>query len=291
MYGTRETIGVADSSQDQDVEKLAEAHLLGQALEAEGVNPDSLDAGTLLKVAYNLFGENSALIKAAMEGEEGGGEAPAAPEKEEDEDEDDEGEGAEAPSEPSKEAGVETFEQKFASADFLGRAMAHAFVQEQDAIVKEAFSLAGAKKGVTSALEAVRAAPGKATSALSGAVKEKLKAMHGSYLWGGRHGRSALGRAAGGAKEVITKHPKTLAAAAGIPTAAAITGVAAAKKKKDKKKEGSAFDALAEERALEILKEAGVRFEEPQATEEEKLAAAVEQRAWELLKQEGFLSE
>jgi len=66
MYGTRETIGAP--SQSDEVEKLAEANLLDQALQAEGVNIDDLPADTILKVAYELFGEKSALVKAAMHG-------------------------------------------------------------------------------------------------------------------------------------------------------------------------------------------------------------------------------
>jgi hypothetical protein len=273
MYGTRETIG-ATSSADQDVEKLAEAQLLDQALQAEGVDVDQLDAGTLLKVAYSLFGEDSALVKAAMdeEGEPEEGETPAEEKKE-------------TPAEEKKE---ETEEEKVAQADFLGRVMAHAFVQEQDAITKEALSLSGAKEGLFAAGRAIKGAPGKAVGAVKSGLKGKAEAMKGSYLWGGRHSPTAIGRGVKGALEVAKAHPKTVGgAAAGL----GLTGGAAAMAaKKGKKKKASALDSLAEERALEILKEAGVQVgQEP--SEEEKLAAAVEQRAWEMLAEAGYLNE
>ena len=58
----------------------------------------------------------------------------------------------------------------------------------------------------------------------------------------------------------------------------------------DEAKEASAIDVLATQRAEEILKQAGV-IQEPEPTEEEKLAYAVEQRAIEILKENGYTFE
>lgn len=263
MYGTRETIG-ADSSQDQDVEKLAEAQLLDQALQAEGVDVDNLDAGTLLKVAYNLFGEDSALVKAATEeaGDEGLEEEPPAKEKKE----------------TKEETEEETDEEKAASADMLGRVMAHAFVQEQSMITKEALSLGGAKEGVSAALKAIKAAPGKARDVAETAAY-KLKSPGRTF----KHVRQEEGA---GVPKALLETMRAHKGMTGIGAGTAAAGGGVALKKKLEKK-NSALDAIAEERALEILKEAGVETEAV-PTEEEKLAAAIEQRAWEMLAENGY---
>ena len=121
LYGTREAIG-ADSGTD-DVEKLAEAQILDQVFESDGIDVDQLDDGTILKVAHELFGDESALVKMAAEGCDCG-----------------EGESCEQCSEGGEE---DEAEDKVAQADFLGRVMAHSFTQERDNIEKTG---AGAKE-------------------------------------------------------------------------------------------------------------------------------------------------
>ena len=288
MYGTRETIGAAPA-QSSDVEKLAEAQLLDDALRAEGYDVDQLPADAIVKVAYELFGEDSAIVKAAAEGEE----AEKKEEEGEKESEGHEGEETEAEEkkeEEAKEASAETFEEKLAQADLLGRAMAHSFMQEQSSIMKEAAMPAALKKGLEAAGRgagkawgAVKGTPGK----LTGALKGKGEAMKGSFEKGvhreSGHG-SVLRGAFGGVKQLAKEHPKTVAGLASTGVAAAGGAAYGGHKAFGKKKAASALDALAERRAMEILKEAGV----VQETEEEKLAAAVEQRAWELLRAEGL---
>jgi hypothetical protein len=135
MYGTRENIGGPDIS---ELEKNAEAELLFDALKEEGYNTDQIDAMSgddVLKVAQVLFGEDSAIVKAAVEGEKcekckhAKGECKCPKE------------------EPAKEASArpvaptaaaETFEEKVAHADQLGRIMAHSFVDEVSNIEKQA---------------------------------------------------------------------------------------------------------------------------------------------------------
>ena len=123
LYGTRENIG-APQDTSNDVEKLAEAQVLDQFLTNEGIDVDQLDGDTILKVAYDLFGEDSEIVKAAAEGSEDS----------EDEEEGEEGE------EEEKDA-----QEKLAEADFLGRVMAHSFVDEQSSMDKQALSMAGLK--------------------------------------------------------------------------------------------------------------------------------------------------
>ena len=275
MYGTRETIGAP--TQSDDTEKLAEAQLLDEALRSEGIDVDTLSPDAILKVAQSLF-PDGALVKAAAEEsheehEEG---ETAAEEKKEEAAKDKEGEG-------------ETAEEKTAQADFLGRVMAHAFVQEQAEINKEAAlkDIAGkakefggkALKSLKGAGKAVKEAPGKAG-------KWAAEPVH--TFRGGRALRMASG-GKGGIKETakdiaqtIGAHKGQAAAAGGILAAGGAGGFAAA----HKKKEGSALDKLAEQRALEILAENGIGQDG-----DEKLASAVEQRAWEMLAENGYVAE
>src|SRR5687767_12350515 len=66
MFGTRENIG-APAADASDVEKLAEAQLLDEALAAEGIDIDALSAEQIVKVAGAMFGEDSKLVKSAAQ--------------------------------------------------------------------------------------------------------------------------------------------------------------------------------------------------------------------------------
>jgi hypothetical protein len=264
MYNTRENIGAAGSA--DDIEKLAEAQILSDELAAEGYDASELPPDALLKVAYELWGDDSAIVKAAAE-EEG----------EEDEDEGEEDEGDEEDGEK------QAFEEKLAEADFLGRVMAHSFVDEQAALEKEA----SAKETAAKAGKYLKDAPYRAVQAL----KRKGRSMKGSYEGGtalmpsgGRSGawipRDKPSRL-GGAWTVAKEHPKTVGGAALAAGGAGYGGKKLYDKATGKKKKGSALDALAEERALEMLKEAG--YEQQPSLEE-----AVEQRALEMLAEAGY---
>lgn len=279
MYGTRETIGAP--AQSDDTEKLAEAQLLDEALRAEGIDVDTLSPEAILKVAQSLFPEG-ALVKAAAEEsheEHEKEETPAEEAKEE---------------EGKKEGEGETAEEKTAQADFLGRVMAHAFVQEQAEINKEAAlkDIAGkakefgskALKNLKGAGKAIKEAPSKAGKWAAEPVHTFRGGHQARHLAGGK-GSSKLREAWETAKDVgqtIKAHPGQAGAAGGVLAGGVGAGFAAA----HKKKEGSAIDKLAEQRALEILAENGIGQDG-----DEKLASAVEQRAWEMLAENGYVSE
>jgi hypothetical protein len=70
---------------------------------------------------------------------------------------------------------------------------------------------------------------------------------------------------------------------AGLGGAAGVGAATAGAYQAGKKKAASALDALAEQRALEMLKEAGY------STEEDQLKEAVDQRALEMLAEAGYI--
>ena len=261
LYGTRETIGATEGS--DDVEKLAEAQILDQVFEAEGIDVNAIPDEAIVKVAYELFGDDSALVKMATD----------------DGDADDE-EGAE-----EEEGEEEEGEDKVAQADFLGRVMAHSFVNEQDSIKLAGGKKEVAKKGLDAVLaalkgkgqaagKAIKGAPGQAGAALKG----KGKAMQKSFQ-AGKKGKG--GGTISGLKRMAKEHKKTMiGVGAGLGTAGAAGTYAAMKKKSS-----VAVEHLAEQRAMELLKEAGYDLDDG----EDKLASAVESRAYEMLAEAGYL--
>jgi len=132
IYNTRESIGAPKDN--SDVEKLAEAQLLDETLRAEGIDIDKLPGETILKLAHQLLGADSALVKSAQAEAYQGKETPAEEAKEEEAKEE---KGEEKP-EGEKSASEETFEEKVAQADFLGRVMAHSYWNEKSTIEKNA---------------------------------------------------------------------------------------------------------------------------------------------------------
>jgi hypothetical protein len=282
LYGTRETIGASNS---EDVQKLAEAQILDQFFTAEGINVDQLPNETIVKVAQQLFGEESAIAKMAAP-------APAPTEKVAESVEEEAKREGETVEEEKKEH-EETAEEKTAEADYLGRVMAHAFVQERAIIEKEA----GVKDFAKKVLEGVKSAPKKAGEAVKDvpASFHRGKSEHLEHLTHASDKPKFLKTraAAHGVGHAIKEHPAVTGAAAAAAGGAAFGGKKLFGKKDDgHKKAASALDMLAEQRAIEILKEAGI---EPQPaaepTEEQKLAAAVEARAYEMLTEAGFVQE
>ena len=57
LYGTAESIGT--SPEGNDVEKMAEAHVLDQVLAADNLSVEDLDAEQIVKVVCEIFGEDS----------------------------------------------------------------------------------------------------------------------------------------------------------------------------------------------------------------------------------------
>jgi hypothetical protein len=268
LYGTREQIGASNSS---DVEKLAEAQVLDQVFKSEGIDVDKLPDEAIVKVAYELFGQDSAIVKAA----EGEKDAEGEEEHEEEETPAEEKKEEEAKKEASEEEKTAADLEK---ADFLGRVMAHSFVQERGIIEKTA------KKE-----EPVRA--GKLETALG---KGSLHGVAGAA--GGAGAGAGLGALAGKALKRGAGKGALVGAGLGYGAGALggqihglVKGWQKAKKiNKELDKKSSALDVLAEKRAMEILKEAGMG---PKANEEEKLAQAVEQRALEMLQEAGYVTE
>lgn len=129
LYGTRQQVGASEPS---NIDKLAEAQILDDLFKAEGVDVDQLPNETLLKVATELFGADSALVKSA-------GDMP--PQFEEGK-KHEKGESKKEKKEEGEEE--ETEEEKLANADYIGRVMAHAFWNEKGELEKAASAKAGA---------------------------------------------------------------------------------------------------------------------------------------------------
>ena len=246
MYGTRESIGVEGGD---DVEKLAEAQLLDEALQAEGINIDDLPGDTILKLAHQILGEDSHLVKAAMEeaGEEG--EVPKSAKSDEE----------------------EPMEEKVAQADFLGRVMAHSYVNELGEIEKNAGTGALSRFGAGVARQAKDVGEGfKGLGYMARHPVEAGKALKESIK-----GQGVKGTLSGSAKEL-----KALGVGA---TGVGAAGYGAKKAFGGKSKKSSALEALAEKRAMEWAESVGLVGDE-----NEKLAAAVDARAYEMLLENGI---
>jgi hypothetical protein len=158
---------------------------------------------------------------------------------------------------------------KFAEADFLGRVMAHAMVQELNSIDKEAGVVGRAAHGAGKALETAG------------------KKITETVLRSGKGSAARL-------------HPTTAKLIGGGTAAAGATGAALGAKKLfgGKKKEGaadeSALEALAQQRTWDLAKEAGYVDEQgnllvpEQQKEASALEQAVELRALQLLEGAGL---
>lgn len=256
MYNTH---GYGDAVAEEQT-KVAHLDTFCKAAAAEGIDLSQL-APEQREALYNEF---TTKLAEEEEGEEEGGGPPTPPKKEED-DEEEESEDKEAAAR-AEYAAQQEWQQKVAEADFLGRQMAHAFVQERDSIEKQA-----GKAG-----DYVRK--------LKGAVEETAGHLHrakGSRKQLRAAKKSGLGEVLGGrykseAKEHMSKamqSAKPLAAPAAVVGGVGATGAAGAAgyaagrkgKKDDGEKTSSAFDEQAYGRAFEIAKEAG--YDENEAVE------------------------
>lgn len=260
LYGTAENIG----TDGDDTTKLAQAQVMNEMFEAEGIDVDQLAPDTIVKVAESLFGDDNEITHEDV--------------------------GAE----PQM---IDDSEEKLAEADFLGRVMAHSYVDEMTEIEKRAgkgklkdvagkvYEWTGAK-GAREAHKAMKGAKGE-EKAYTRAVK-KLEGQ-GDKGTGSHTFHSGLASRAGEDvktyKGVRKEYLKQLGKRVGLPAAgvAAAGGGAYGGYKAMKKKE-SALDVLAEQRALEILAENGIGV-----SGEEKLASAVEERAYEMLVEAGYI--
>jgi len=190
----------------------------------------------------------------------------------------------------SKESSSESPEEKVAEADYLGRVMAHAYVQELRSIEKEAEDKEAGK-----AMDIASKVGRRAGEMLSGS---KLKALKTDSHWlKEQAGRRAKGKAVAThgeiSKAINKERAKVWGSRAGA--AAAGAGAVAGGVHAAKKKEGSALDQLALQRAYEMAKEAGwvdeqgeLKAPPVQEKEASALDQAVNQRALELLEQNGY---
>lgn len=259
---------------DEDLAKTASAELLVKLAEEEGVDLDDFSDEEIAEMITNLQGEE-------------------------------------------KTAGDETQEideeaqEKLAEADYLGRVMAHAMVQELGDIEKEAAGRMGAlaghmkdvyraagggAKGVGAVAKRVGEHQAQAGKSLGRSIKSLVTGKAPSAAKGGKGATvSAEGGVRRAALRGLGESAKQLSpslVAAGGGTAATV----AALKGKGKKKKASALAKLAEDRAYQILAETGWVDEEgnvfaPQQHEEEKVAGldlAVEQEALQMLEEAGY---
>lgn len=155
-------------------------------------------------------------------------------------------------SEAAPADGEDDAQEKVAEADYLGRVMAHAYVQELRNMEKVAEESAPAPEAPKSKMQRVKEFAG----------KHKKKLIAGGLMTAG----------AVAAKKGYN-HFKGRAAAAAEKTV-----------------QSSALDTLAEQRALAILEANGIDLNEieKQSGAEDVLEQAVDGRAWEMLAELGF---
>jgi hypothetical protein len=251
LYGTSETINGGE-----DLEKQAAAEFLVKLAEDEGVDLGTLSDDEVSELLSDIEGEM--------------------------------GKEAAANEDIDEEA-----QEKLAEADFLGRAMAHAYVNELSEIEKEAGiketagkAYSAARRGLARAGEAtgvsqmIRGAKGK--SALGKEVK-RLDAR--SQIGDTARGHAArkiqmekVRKAMKGAKGEMTEGAKRFGKRVGVPVGLLGTGVVAGKVAQSSDQN---FEALATERAYEMLQEAGYDVE--------KVAQAdVDTAALQMLEQAGY---
>ena len=272
IYGTNQ------SNDAEDLEKTAAAELLVKLAEEQGVDLREFSDEEIAQLVQELYSEKTAEEK---------------------------DEKKEPPKEEKKEEKKEEeAKEKAAEADFLGRVMAHAYVQELNQIEKEA----GVKEKYEAAKGAVAGGGKKGKELLErfgarykpsvAAGKEAVKGERP----GGRSGSTLFltkKERAGAALEALKKAPGEVKAvgAAGLGAAAYEAG-----KHQDEKRaeDESALKTLIEKRAYDILagngwvNEQGEVLAPPQAEQPEQakeasvLEQAVEVEALKLLEANGY---
>jgi hypothetical protein len=280
-YGTGKT---AEATTDDET-KLAESaqfELFAKVAAAEGIDLNSLTDEQIEKLYTDTFsktaGENPFAKKDGDDGEK--------KEEKKDDDKDDEKKAAAAELE-EKKAGAE----KLAEADFLGRVMAHAYVQELNKIAsaqadgesEEAKEASGtsassalakrtfgdAVRGVAHNAKETAKGVGKSISdTVKGKGVEKAKSLHSKAVE--RAGAARKNSGASGmsdikdaiekktGRNVVKEHAKRVGTVA-APVAALAGGAAAAS---SRKKEASAIDELAAVEAIVKAASAGWDSEE-----------------------------
>ena len=268
IYGTNEDVS--------DVEKTAAAELAEKLAEEGEMNIDEMDNDAIEALAQEVLSSDEEQSDEGEEEEKTASDAEDAEEEAAEEEETEESEEEETDEKAEKTAADET-EEKLAEADYIGRVMAHAYVQELKSIDK----VAAKKEGPSKTRFRFEQAKQKVKNVASEVGDRAKSTANAAAFEFGRASKKKKGLMGAGA-------------AAGLGAA----GFAAKKAfgKKGKKKHSAAtpaLDTLAQQRALEILEENGVDVSEKQAESEapskwDVLGDAVEARAMELLKAEGF---
>lgn len=164
---------------------------------------------------------------------------------------------------------------KFEEADFLGRVMAHSYTQELEKIAMH---------------QPVHGDPGDPTT---GHYRPKLDMNVARSKWGHRFHRAKekLIQHARTAGKHISKHRAPYAIGGTALAAGAAGALAAHKSNKSTGKTKTAFEKLAEDRALEILQANGIdpsQQQQQQPNPDAQFEDAVNARASELLEQAGY---
>ena len=248
----------------EDLEKIAQAQMLEKLAADEGVSLEGLSEEDLETLSEQI-----------LQGQGGVAQPQVNPEEQ-------------------QQMAVKEAQAKFEEADFLGRVMAHSYTNELEKIATE-----GGKGRFTRAHEAVERGgrhatdrAGKAGAFVGRHAGKAGKAVgHGAAVAG-----KAVGRAAAHAGRFALKHRGKGAIGAAVVGA----GVGA---HHAMKKQASAFDTLAEQRALEILAENGIDPSQDggdQETSQEEIVkqamneqfnSALEQRAYEMLQENGYVED
>ena len=266
IYGT----GQQDYVDESDLEKTAAAELLVKLAEEQGVDLNDFSDVEVAGMLDELYG--GGIFHYAQEGEATGEEAMTEEEKKKKEEED--------------------AKEKVAEADYLGRIMAHSMVQELNNIEKEAAAPAwlgkavdAVKGGGSKALGAVRGYP----SNVAGRGREAKRMMTEAVTRKGSVGTGKMGvrdqiNSALGAGKAIAPEAGAVAGLAGL----GVGGYKLNKYRKEKEKGASAIQALAEERAYELAKEAGYIDDDYVSKEASALDYEVERRALEICEANGI---
>jgi hypothetical protein len=271
IYGTGQP-----EMDESDLEKTAAAELLVKLAEEQGVDLNAFSDEEVGEMLNDLYGGG---IYHYAEDAEAETEDPAKKKKKEAEEE--EGEA----------------EEKVAEADYLGRIMAHSMVQELNHIEKEAGKLEAVKGAVGQVGQYIKGRP----AAYKQAIKNVSQARAGRNAAGMKLSPEKIkGRYTSALKGVAPELGAGGAVAAGLG-GRAIYKSRKAKAEADMNKAASALEALAEERAFEMAKEAGYiddegnylvdvgdyNYEE-QIKEASALEYEIERRALEICEAEGI---
>lgn len=250
--------GQPEAFDADDLQKTAAAELLVKLADEQNIDLNQYSDEEIGELVEDLYTEKTAAEEAAAAA------APPFPPK-------------------KKEEKEEEKEEKVAEADFLGRVMAHAYNQELENIEKEAGAKWDALKGGASgAWKSLKDVKGRGQSAAA-------------HLRQARHGRSISGQKltkGQQVKDILRAGKKVspeLLAGAGLTT-----GIAAAMRKKSSADE-SALEAMAQQYAFEMAKEAGyiddhgnALVEIQQEKEASALDMAVHGRALEICAEAGL---